>query len=68
MLVNQADAAVALDASGIGVDAAEGDLRERRLPRAVLTDERVNLAGAQIEVDAVNRDDARIRLSNSPQG
>ena len=41
----------------VGVHAGE-DLHQRRLAGAVLADQRVHLAGAKLEVDAVERGDA----------
>ena len=46
---------------------AERNRGERRLSGAVLADERVNLAGIQIEVDVVDRDDAGKRFADAAQ-
>jgi hypothetical protein len=43
------------------------DVRERRLPRAVLTQQRVDLARGSLEVDVVIRDDSGKPLRDSPQ-
>src|ERR1700691_1941488 len=42
------------NAAGIGNDGAGQDLAERRLSRAVITDEPEDLASSQHEVDAIN--------------
>jgi hypothetical protein len=55
------------DFAGIRLQLAEGDRRKCRLPRAVLADECVNLAGVEIEIDVVNRDDAREALADTAQ-
>ena len=47
-----------------GEDAGE-DLHQRRLAGAVLAHERVNLAGAEVEVDAVERGDAGEALGDA---
>jgi hypothetical protein len=43
------------------------DVRERRLPGAVLTQQRVDLPGCCLEVDMVVRDDSGKPLRDSPQ-
>jgi hypothetical protein len=50
--------AVDFDRSGIGLVRAGDDFDERRFPRAVLTDQAVNLAGAKVEGNAFERVDA----------
>ncbi len=65
VLVNEADGAVRLDRSRIGLQFAEGDGCERGFACSVFADERVNFAGVQIEVDAVDGDDAGERLANA---
>jgi hypothetical protein len=40
-----------LEAPGLGTHQADQDVHQRRLARAVLTEEGVHLAGAQIEID-----------------
>ena len=47
------------------VEAVE-DVHQRRLARAVLAEQRVHLALAQVEVDVVVRDDAREPLRDAP--
>ena len=49
----------------IGRDGAGDDLDEGRLARAVLADQRVHLAGAQVERDALQRADAGERLRDA---
>ena len=46
---------------------AVDDVHQRRLAGAVLTEQRVHLAAAEIEVDAVVRDDAREALRDPAQ-
>ena len=46
----------------VGHDAASEYLHERRLAGAVLTDERMDFAGAHVEVHGVERANARIRF------
>ena len=46
------------EASGVGLDGAGDDLDERGLAGAVLADEGVDLAGPQVERDALERADA----------
>ena len=58
--------AVDLDRAGVGLQRAVEDLHERRLARAVLAGERVDLARPQLEVDAVERDARRGTPSGSP--
>jgi hypothetical protein len=67
MLVYQTDVPARGDASGIGPHFAEGDIRKRRFPGAVLADERVNLTGVEVEIDAVDGNDARIELAYPAQ-
>ena len=67
MLVDQTDGAVGFDGSGVGFDRAERDVGERGLAGAVFADERVNFTRKQIEVDAVDRDDAGIDFPNAAQ-
>jgi len=43
------------------------DVRERRLPGAVLTQQRVDLSRGSLEVDVVVRDDSGKPLRDSPQ-
>ena len=50
--------AVQLDLALVGPVEAGEDVRERRLAGAVLAEQRVHLAAADLEVDAVVRDDA----------
>jgi len=45
-----------LDVSSIGVMLAAEDLTQRRLAGAVLSDQRVNLALSNIEIDAISHD------------
>jgi len=54
VLVDEPDRAGGFDRAVVGVDRAVGDRGERRLPGAVLADERVNLARRKLEVDAVD--------------
>ena len=57
--------AVDQDLAGVGgLDAGE-DLHQRRLAGAVLAHERVNLAGAEVEVDAVERGHAGEALADA---
>ncbi len=49
-----------------GVDAAE-DLHQRALAGAVFTDEAVDLAGQQVEIDAVKREGAAEPLGDAGQ-
>jgi hypothetical protein len=67
MLVHQTDGAVGFDGAVVGFDRAEGDIGQRRFARAVFADERVNFTRKQIEIDAVDRDDAGIDLANAAQ-
>ena len=57
--------AVDLDRAGVGLERAVEDLHERRLARAVLAGERVDLARQQLEVDAVEGQHARERLADA---
>ena len=45
--------AVEFHSSGVGVERAGDDIHQRALPRAVLSYERVNPAGFQLEIDSV---------------
>jgi hypothetical protein len=67
MLVHQADGAAGFDGAVVGLDRTERDVGERRFARAVFADQRVNFARQQIEIDAVDRDDARIDFANAAQ-
>ncbi len=67
MLVHQTDGAGCFYRTGVGLDGAEGDIRQRRFAGAVFADERVNFTREQIEIDAVDRDDAGIDLANTAQ-
>jgi hypothetical protein len=67
VLVHQTDGAVGFDGAVVRLDGAEGDIGERRFARAVFADERVNFTREQIEIDAVDRDDAGIDLANAAQ-
>ncbi len=51
--------AVEGDRALVGAVEAREDVRERRLARAVLTEQRMHLAGRGLEVDVVVRDDGR---------
>jgi len=62
MLVNQADRSACAHRAFVRLQLAERNCRERRFAGAVLADERVNLSGIQIEIHAVDRDDARKAL------
>ena len=49
----------------VGFGKAVEDVHERRLARAVLAEQRVDLAGTHIEVDVIVGDDARISLGHA---
>ena len=51
----------------VGPVEADEDVRERALAGAVLAEQRMHLAGQEIEVDAVVRDDAREALRDPAQ-
>jgi hypothetical protein len=53
------------DLPGVGPGQTVQDVHERRLAGAVLTQERVNLAPADVEIDMVVGDDARIALGDA---
>ena len=53
------------DASGIGSHRAGEDLNQCRFAGAVLSHQRVRLAGEQIEGHVLERADARVRFGNS---
>ena len=59
--------AVQLERSLVGPVEARDDVRERALARAVLAQQRVHLAGADLEVDAGVCDDAGEALRDAPQ-
>ncbi len=67
MLVHQTDGAVGFNGAAIGSDGAECDVRERRFAGAIFADERVDFTWEQIEIDAVDRDDAGINFANAAQ-
>ncbi len=67
VLVYEADDAVGFDVAVVGAHRTVRDRGERRFARAVLADERVNLAGDQLEVDAVERLDRAEALANAAQ-
>ncbi len=52
--------------SGVGLHGAGHDLHERRLARAVLADERVDLAAAKLEGGGAQRVDAGVGLLHAP--
>src|SRR5262249_29422155 len=54
--------AVDEDLAGVGRDGAGDDLAQRRLARAVLADERVDLAGGELEADVGERDRRPVAL------
>ena len=51
-----------LSVAGVGLVVAGEDLDQRRLAGAVLADERVDLAGGDVDADVVERDLPRERL------
>ncbi len=55
------------DLALVGLVDAVDDVHERRLAGAVLTEERVHLAAAKIEVDSIVRDDPRKALRDAAQ-
>ena len=55
--VELADRTVDLDVAGVGTVDAREHVAERRLAGAVLAEQRVDLAAAQVEVDVAKRDD-----------
>ena len=57
-------AAVEKDPAGIGNDGAGEDLAQGRLAGAVVADEAEDLAGAQHEVDAIERLDGAVALAD----
>ena len=52
-------------APGVGVMESEGDAHERRLAGPVLADDRVDLAGSQVDGDVVVGDDPGIGLGDA---
>src|SRR5581483_1818985 len=60
-------AAVEQDRALVGPVEPAHDVRERRLPGAVLTEQRVHLAGSRLEVDSVVRDHAGEALRDPAQ-
>ncbi len=58
--------AVELDRAAVGLVDARHEVHERRLAGAVLADQRVDLAGADLERDVVDRADAGERLGHAP--
>jgi hypothetical protein len=67
VLVDEPDRAERLDRPLVGRDFAVGDRGQRRFARAVLADERVDVARAQFEVDAVDRRDRAEALADAPE-
>src|SRR5262245_23995214 len=56
-----------LDLAGVASDRAADDLHQGRFPRAILAEQHVDLAGPELEVDAVQRHDAREGLPDATQ-
>jgi len=54
MLVNQTHDAVCVNRTGIRRETAVGDRCERGFSRTIFPDERVNLTGRAVEIDAVD--------------
>ena len=67
MLVHQADGADGFDGAGVGFDRAERNIGKRGFAGAVFADERVDFAREQIEIDAVDRNNAGVDLANAAQ-
>ena len=64
MLVNQTHDAACANRTGIRRDTAVGDRCERGFARTILPDERVNLTGHAIEVDAVDGGKCAVSFAN----
>jgi hypothetical protein len=54
MLMHERDALVAVESTGVGDELTRRDAHERRLSRAVLTDESEDLAATDLERDVVD--------------
>ncbi len=68
VLMHQPDRRARLDGARVGHDRAERDRRQGRFAGTVFTNERVDFAGLQFEVDAVDRDDVAEAFADAPQG
>jgi len=82
ILINHADAranrrrriremslpAIHPDLAGVGLLSTGHDFDERRLARAVLAEETMHFAAAQIEARLIQRDDAGVALGNLAKG
>lgn len=67
MLMHQADRAGRRDGASVGTNGTESDVRKRRLAGAVFTDQCMNTARVQFQVDPVDRDDAGVSFANGMQ-
>ncbi len=67
VLVHEAHDGFRFNRAFIGDHRAEGDGGQRRFARAVFTDQRVNLAGLQLEIDAVDGLHGTEALTNPAQ-
>ena len=67
MLVHQTDDGFGVDGALVRDDRAERDRGERRLAGAVFADQRVDLAGVQVEVDAVDGRNGAEALADAAQ-
>ena len=61
-------AAFPFDASGIGLNDPVHDFHQRALAGAVLTEQRMNLAFADLKVDPVVREHGGVALGDAMQG